>query len=209
MGLADSDLLLWVGDTNYRIDATYDAAVAAVARGAEGLRELRRLDQCRRERMAGRTFKGMREGVLRFPPTYKFDKGASSRLAYDSSEKHRIPAWCDRVLWADASGGADPGADSDGDGDGGVAGTLHVVAAALERRAPGPASAPHLSPCVPCSSDTRAQLCSRAPPCTNTCATTLCRCSVAYPICSLPQPLSVLFACPLVRVSAGTSPCPR
>lgn len=133
MGLADSDLLVWVGDTNYRIDATYDEAVAAISRGADGLRELRRLDQCRRERVAGRTFKGLREGVLRFPPTYKFDKGATSRLAYDSSEKHRIPAWCDRVLWADASGGADPGADSDREEDGGVAGTLHVVAAALDR----------------------------------------------------------------------------
>lgn len=108
-------------------------AVAAVGRGPDGLRELRRLDQCRRERVAGRAFKGMREGVLRFPPTYKFDKGATSRMAYDSGEKHRIPAWCDRVLWADASGGADPGADSDGEGDGGVAGTLQVVAGALER----------------------------------------------------------------------------
>ena len=38
-----------------------------------------------------------------FPPTYKFDKdvpaGPSGRLPYDSSEKRRIPAWTDRILW--------------------------------------------------------------------------------------------------------------
>ena len=82
-----------MGDTNYRIDTTYEAAVAAVARGADGLAELRRMDQCLRERSAGRTFRGLREGPLRFPPTYKFDRGSSNRLAYDSSEKHRVPAW--------------------------------------------------------------------------------------------------------------------
>ena len=124
---------MWLGDTNYRIDMPADAAVAAVGRGAEGLRELRRQDQCRRERAAGRTFRGMREGVLRFPPTYKFDKGSTNRMAYDSSEKRRAPAWCDRVLWADASGAADPSADSDGESEGGAAGTLPCVAAALER----------------------------------------------------------------------------
>lgn len=38
-----------------------------------------------------------------FPPTYKFDKGAPTfrgrPLPYDSSEKRRVPAWTDRVLW--------------------------------------------------------------------------------------------------------------
>ena len=135
MGLGDSELLVWMGDTNYRLDTSAEAAVAAISRGPEGLRELRRVDQCRKERAAGRAFRGMREGVLRFAPTYKFDKGASQRLAYDSSEKRRVPAWCDRILWADASGGMDPGADSGDEtaAEGGVDGTLPCVAAALER----------------------------------------------------------------------------
>ena len=38
-----------------------------------------------------------------FPPTYKFDKGVpvgpGGELPYDTSEKRRIPAWTDRILW--------------------------------------------------------------------------------------------------------------
>lgn len=44
-----------------------------------------------------------REGPLLFPPTYKFDKGAAATgdrpLPYDSSDKRRVPAWTDRVMW--------------------------------------------------------------------------------------------------------------
>jgi hypothetical protein len=43
------------------------------------------------------------EGPLLFPPTYKFDKGVPASelrpLPFDSSDKKRVPAWTDRVLW--------------------------------------------------------------------------------------------------------------
>ena len=101
-GLGDADLLLFFGDMNYRIDVSYDEATSLIARG--DLAALAKQDQCSKERVAGRVFQEPRlyEGPLAFPPTYKFDKGTST---YDSSEKKRIPAWCDRVLWADASAG--------------------------------------------------------------------------------------------------------
>ena len=37
------------------------------------------------------------EPPITFAPTYKYNRGSTE---YDSSEKKRIPAWCDRVLYA-------------------------------------------------------------------------------------------------------------
>jgi len=56
----------------------------------------------------GKAFAGLREGPITFPPTYKFDKGVASPAAYDTSEKRRIPAWCDRILFRGSTPFATP-----------------------------------------------------------------------------------------------------
>ena len=53
-------------------------------------------DQLRCQMDAEKVFKGWQEAKIDFAPTYKYDYGSD---VYDSSEKARIPAWCDRVLW--------------------------------------------------------------------------------------------------------------
>ncbi|GAB4835331.1 hypothetical protein Ancab_000242 [Ancistrocladus abbreviatus] len=49
----------------------------------------------------GNVFQGMREAIIRFPPTYKFERHQPGLAGYDAGEKKRIPAWCDRVLYRD------------------------------------------------------------------------------------------------------------
>jgi hypothetical protein len=39
--------------------------------------------------------RGFHEGPLDFFPTFKYDRVSPM---YDTSEKQRIPAWCDRVI---------------------------------------------------------------------------------------------------------------
>ncbi|CAI7787611.1 unnamed protein product, partial [Closterium sp. NIES-54] len=158
--LAEADLLVWMGDLNYRVEGvSHEHARHQVA--ARNLPALLASDQLLREMAGGRAFRGMEEGLIAFPPTYKFDRGTPDPLvfhcaffdkltlnspspflpcptlaslhalplcpvpclcaprtasvphalplcptpritAYDSGEKRRVPAWCDRVLFRDS-----------------------------------------------------------------------------------------------------------
>ncbi|KAH6809309.1 Endonuclease/exonuclease/phosphatase family protein [Perilla frutescens var. frutescens] len=102
--LAEADMIVFNGDFNYRLfGITYDEARDLVSqRSFDWLREK---DQLRAEMKVGKVFQGMREALIRFPPTYKFEKGKSGLGGYDSGEKKRIPAWCDRVLYRDNRAG--------------------------------------------------------------------------------------------------------
>ncbi|KAJ7476908.1 Endonuclease/exonuclease/phosphatase [Mycena galericulata] len=92
----DHEIVFLNGDMNYRIDQRRENIVAAVrANEIEGLlphdqllKEIKYNRGCR--------LRGFLEGPLTFPPTYKYDRHSTE---YDSSEKARAPAWCDRVLW--------------------------------------------------------------------------------------------------------------
>ncbi|WOH12525.1 hypothetical protein DCAR_0832030 [Daucus carota subsp. sativus] len=98
--LAEADLVIFCGDFNYRLfGISYDDARDLVSqRSFDWLRER---DQLRAEMKAGKVFQGMREAIVTFTPTYKFDRGKPGLGGYDSGEKKRIPAWCDRILYRD------------------------------------------------------------------------------------------------------------
>lgn len=81
---------------NYRIDLRRDAVVSDVKSG--NLAHLQTQDQLLKEMKLNRGFRlrTFLEGPLTFPPTYKYDRRSDE---YDTSEKRRVPAWCDRILW--------------------------------------------------------------------------------------------------------------
>lgn len=81
---------------NYRIDLRRDAVIADLKSG--NYAHLTSQDQLLKEMKTNRGFRlrSFVEGPLNFPPTYKYDRRSDE---YDTSEKRRVPAWCDRVLW--------------------------------------------------------------------------------------------------------------
>ncbi|KAK9106372.1 hypothetical protein Syun_022383 [Stephania yunnanensis] len=98
--LSEADMVVFLGDFNYRLHGiSYDEARDFVSqRCFDWLKER---DQLRAEMVAGKVFQGMREGIIMFPPTYKFERHQAGLGGYDSGEKKRIPAWCDRILYRD------------------------------------------------------------------------------------------------------------
>jgi len=94
-GLQQAELLVWLGDFNYRVETSYENALELIKQD-KGLVMLA-LDQCRAQMKEKQVFVGLREGRIQFNPTYKFDKGPSG--GYDSSEKKRVPAWTDRIFF--------------------------------------------------------------------------------------------------------------
>ena len=75
--VSEADLLIWVGDFNYRLaDLSYADAINLI--NEKRYEILLEKDQLRAEMAAGRVFQGMREADILFPPTYKFDKGCDT-----------------------------------------------------------------------------------------------------------------------------------
>lgn len=97
--LMDHDVVVWLGDLNYRIDESMPTEVVLQHAERGQLEPLRALDQLNLEREAGRTLEFFEEGPLQFPPTYKYQPGTD---IYEQrpDKKLRAPAWCDRILWS-------------------------------------------------------------------------------------------------------------
>ncbi|KAG7007150.1 inositol-1,4,5-trisphosphate 5-phosphatase 1 [Physcia stellaris] len=91
--IEDHDTIIWLGDFNYRIGLSDDKVRRLIQAG--DLETLYANDQLNLQMVAGRTFPFYSEARITFLPTYKYNNGTDQ---YDTSEKARIPAWCDRVL---------------------------------------------------------------------------------------------------------------
>jgi endonuclease/exonuclease/phosphatase family metal-dependent hydrolase len=91
--IEDHKAVIWAGDFNYRIGTSNERARQLI--DANDLGKLYENDQLNLQMVHGRAFPHYSETTPTFLPTYKFNPGTD---IYDTSEKARIPAWCDRIL---------------------------------------------------------------------------------------------------------------
>ncbi|ORY04358.1 Endonuclease/exonuclease/phosphatase [Clohesyomyces aquaticus] len=95
--ILDHEICILNGDLNYRIDAMpRNTVIDAVKAG--NLAKLLDRDQLllSRKRNPGFRLRAFNEAPINFAPTYKYDVGTDN---YDTSDKKRSPAWCDRLLY--------------------------------------------------------------------------------------------------------------
>ena len=98
--IMDHEICVLNGDLNYRIDTMgKDTVVKAI--NADNFSKLLDRDQLlvSRRRNPGFRLRSFQEQSITFAPTYKYDVGTDR---YDTSEKNRSPAWCDRLLYRGA-----------------------------------------------------------------------------------------------------------
>ena len=93
--IGDCEQIILFGDLNYRINLTREIAEQMMIDA--DYTALLEHDQCRLNSSNPlHPLRSFMEAPPTFAPTYKYDRGAC-RL--DTSEKHRVPAYCDRILF--------------------------------------------------------------------------------------------------------------
>ena len=92
------DVLVWLGDFNYRIDTSIPIEEVHRRCDRNDIDFLLSHDQLNLERKQGNAFEGFEEGAIDFLPSYKYQP-KTNRYERRPDKKKRAPAWCDRVLW--------------------------------------------------------------------------------------------------------------
>nr|OQO31284.1 hypothetical protein B0A51_03262 [Rachicladosporium sp. CCFEE 5018] len=110
------------GDLNYRTSSTSPQPSdhqtwPSPSSGTHTFQSLLAFDQLTRERLAHRTLHNLTESLVTFRPTYKYSASAQAHAAAqklrkgvgpeepgsDAWAKHRVPSWCDRILYLPSS----------------------------------------------------------------------------------------------------------
>ncbi|EPZ34096.1 Inositol polyphosphate-related phosphatase domain-containing protein [Rozella allomycis CSF55] len=92
----DHDHVFFFGDLNYRINLDKRKAEEMISNNL--IDDLLKFDQLKTELKENSQFslRIFEEPLITFKPTYKYDIGSDN---YDTSDKQRVPAWCDRILF--------------------------------------------------------------------------------------------------------------
>lgn len=94
--ILDHELCFINGDMNYRINLHRLPVMKMLEKGE--IDKLLEFDQLLNQlkRNPGFRLRPFSESPITFKPTYKYDIGTNN---YDTSEKKRTPAWCDRIYY--------------------------------------------------------------------------------------------------------------
>ena len=90
----DCDVLLWMGDFNYRVEMDNDLVRAYVVHGQ--YHPVLERDQLNQQKERHALWSRYAEPGIAFAPSYRYNIGTDE---FDSSEKQRVPSWCDRIIW--------------------------------------------------------------------------------------------------------------
>lgn len=101
VGMFDHDVVMWIGDLNYRLDLASDLGHVHQRIRLQDWHYLLDHDQLNVEKAERRAFEVFREGPINFAPTYKYQPG-TSEYEQRPEKKIRFPAWCDRIQWRGA-----------------------------------------------------------------------------------------------------------
>ncbi|XP_015688192.2 type IV inositol polyphosphate 5-phosphatase 3 [Oryza brachyantha] len=92
----DHERIIWLGDLNYRINLSYEKTHEFIT--MKDWNGLFQNDQLKRELKKGHLFDGWTEGVITFPPTYKYKVNSEKYTSDEPKSGRRTPAWCDRII---------------------------------------------------------------------------------------------------------------
>lgn len=100
--ILDHETCFLSGDLNYRIsmqrEQVLDLLLETNRNKFEVWEALQHEDQFKKQQAINPLFRlyDFKEAPILFDPTYKYDRGTD---LYDTSDKKRVPAWCDRILY--------------------------------------------------------------------------------------------------------------
>lgn len=90
------DCVFWCGDLNFRLEQTRAEIIRDIDEGVSVMET----DQLGWLMQKGTVFRGFKEHLITFKPTYKYDPGTDN---FDTSSKQRIPSYTDRILFKHTS----------------------------------------------------------------------------------------------------------